>query len=202
MKRKLALIVSSIIAVSGCSESGKDLTDFSTSNIPNNSNYVKADPTAGISNSERFNDYGVHDPSVIKVDGTYYIFGSHLAAAKSTDLMNWQEVSSLTEGNVDTSPLFQTYSTEIAEGIAWTDNFSGNWAANVIQAPNGKFWFYYNHCGQAKPEEPNIGTEVCYHRSYLGLAEADSIEGPYVNKGIFYARVTATVNWRRTLWMV
>lgn len=185
MKRKLALIVSSIIAVSGCSESGKDLTDFSTSNIPNNSNYVKADPTAGISNSERFNDYGVHDPSVIKVDGTYYIFGSHLAAAKSTDLMNWQEVSSLTEGNVDTSPLFQTYSTEIAEGIAWTDNFSGNWAANVIQAPNGKFWFYYNHCGQAKPEEPNIGTEVCYHRSYLGLAEADSIEGPYVNKGIF-----------------
>ncbi|MFM9597987.1 hypothetical protein ACKI1O_52935, partial [Streptomyces scabiei] len=37
---------------------------------------------------------GVHDPSVIETDGTYYIFGSHLAAAKSTDLLNWEMISS------------------------------------------------------------------------------------------------------------
>jgi len=30
----------------------------------------------------------VHDPSVIKVDDTYYVFGSHLAAAKSMILSN------------------------------------------------------------------------------------------------------------------
>ena len=35
-----------------------------------------------------FADASVHDPAVIRVDGTYYVFGSHLAAAKSTDLMN------------------------------------------------------------------------------------------------------------------
>ena len=39
----------------------------------------------------KFRDVSVHDPSVIRAeDGTYYIFGSHMAAAKSTDLMQWQ----------------------------------------------------------------------------------------------------------------
>ena len=40
-----------------------------------------------------FTNVSVHDPSVIKVDDTYYVFGSHLASAKSTDLMNWTQLS-------------------------------------------------------------------------------------------------------------
>lgn len=186
MKRKLALIVSSIIAVAGCEESGEELKNLPTQNIQNNTDYVKADPTSGITSSTAYNDYGVHDPSIVKVDDTYYIFGSHLAAAKSTDLMTWTEVSSLSaNNNVDDSPLFDTYSSEISEGIEWTDNFAGNWAANVIKAPNNKFWFYYNHCGQDNPDTADVVDEVCWNRSYLGLAEADNIEGPYVDKGIF-----------------
>ena len=32
----------------------------------------------------------VHDPSIVQAkDGEYYIFGSHLAGAKSKDLVNW-----------------------------------------------------------------------------------------------------------------
>ena len=32
----------------------------------------------------------VHDPSIAEaVDGTYYAFGSHIDAAKTTDLINW-----------------------------------------------------------------------------------------------------------------
>ncbi|MBR2913340.1 MAG: hypothetical protein IKC40_05420, partial [Oscillospiraceae bacterium] len=32
----------------------------------------------------------VHDPSIFKdADGTYYVFGSHIDAAKTTDLQNW-----------------------------------------------------------------------------------------------------------------
>ena len=31
----------------------------------------------------------VHDPSVIKDGNTYYIFGSHIEAAKTNDLQNW-----------------------------------------------------------------------------------------------------------------
>ena len=36
----------------------------------------------------------VHDPSIIKADdGYYYIYGSHMAAARSSDLIDWQMIS-------------------------------------------------------------------------------------------------------------
>ncbi|MBO6282722.1 MAG: arabinan endo-1,5-alpha-L-arabinosidase, partial [Pseudobutyrivibrio sp.] len=35
----------------------------------------------------------VHDPSILEVDGTYYIYGSHMTAAKSTDLLNWESIA-------------------------------------------------------------------------------------------------------------
>ena len=39
----------------------------------------------------KFKEVSVHDPSVIRTeDGTFYIYGSHMAAAKSTDLMQWE----------------------------------------------------------------------------------------------------------------
>lgn len=31
----------------------------------------------------------VHDPSIVKDGNSYYIFGSHIEGAKSTDLINW-----------------------------------------------------------------------------------------------------------------
>lgn len=34
-------------------------------------------------------DVSVHDPSIIKVDDQYYVFGTHIEAAKSSDLMRW-----------------------------------------------------------------------------------------------------------------
>ena len=34
----------------------------------------------------------VHDPSIVKdpATGTYYVFGSHIEAAKSNDLQSWK----------------------------------------------------------------------------------------------------------------
>ncbi|GAC16485.1 LamG-like jellyroll fold domain-containing protein [Aliiglaciecola lipolytica] len=183
MKLKMALILSGVVAVSGCGGSSEDSNPPETYIIPGNQTIV--DPTSNISDSSLYNDLGVHDPSIIKVDGTYYVFGSHLAAAKTTDLMTWEYISSLSANNaVDESPLFDTYSSEIAEGIAWTDGFKGNWAADVIESPDGKFWFYYNHCAQDNPDTPEVD-EVCWNRSYLGLAVSDNIDGPYVDQGIF-----------------
>src|SRR5262245_49109291 len=50
-----------------------------------------------------FANASVHDPSVIRVGGDYYVFGSHLAAARSSDLMNWTLVA---DGVTNANPLF------------------------------------------------------------------------------------------------
>lgn len=116
-----------------------------------------------------FAEGSVHDPSVIKAGDTFYVFGSHLAAAKSTDLMNWTRVA---DGVNNANPLFTNVTTELAEAFAWSQ-VTGLWAADVIQLADGKFYFYYNTC---KGDSP---------RSAMGLAVSDKIEGPYVNKGVF-----------------
>ncbi|WP_169084815.1 LamG-like jellyroll fold domain-containing protein [Paenibacillus sp. PL91] len=120
-----------------------------------------------------FQNVSVHDPSVIKTDGTYYVFGSHLAAAKSNDLMSWSLIDS---GVTDTNKLFKSAESdvkkELAEAFGWAETDT-LWAADVIQLADGKFYMYYNAC---KGDQP---------LSAMGIAVADSIEGPYVNKGIF-----------------
>ena len=185
---KLAMVITCALAVTACSEEGTKLESSPAVAQPQSAKPTVSD---SVKYNERGNvavtDVGVHDPSVIETDGTYYIFGSHLAAAKSTDLLNWEMISSLSANEaVNESPLFDfNYTSEIAEGIQWTDSFTGNWAADVVKAPNGKFWFYYNHCAQDNPDTPDVVDEVCWNRSYLGLAEADNIEGPYKNKGVF-----------------
>lgn len=192
MKLKLSLIMSGILAVSGCGGSGSDNLPPTTAleqttSLPN--------PTTTITDSAAYNNVAVHDPSIVKAvvneegeDKTYYyVFGSHLAAARSEDLMNWTMVSSIGANHlVDESPLFDfNYSGEAAEGIAWSENYTGSWAAEVIQSKvDGKYYFYYNHCAQDNPNTVEID-EVCWHRSYMGLATADHPEGPYVNQGLF-----------------
>lgn len=115
-----------------------------------------------------FREASVHDPSVIRVDDTFYVFGSHLAAAKSGDLMSWESIAS---GVADGNKLIPNVKAELKETFAWaqTDTL---WAADVIQLGDGKFYMYYNAC---KGDSP---------RSAMGVAVADHIEGPYRNLGI------------------
>lgn len=180
----LALAMSGLLLLGGCGGGGdgKSYNSVPASEEPTYSkpSLSNAVPRA-VDGSIDWHDIGVHDPSVVKAGNDYYIFGSHLAAAKSSDLINWEYISMLSANDkVDESTLFNTYSTQIAEGITWTDGYKGNWAADVIKAPNGKYWFYYNHCAQTEADDGG-----CWNRSYLGLAEADSVEGPYTNKGVF-----------------
>ncbi len=76
-----------------------------------------------------FKETSVHDPSILKVKDTFYIFGSHLAAAKSKDLMNWDTIATgVANGNV----LIPNVKEELKEALDWaqTDTL---WAADVIQ---------------------------------------------------------------------
>ncbi|WP_426161794.1 family 43 glycosylhydrolase [Pseudoduganella sp. R-34] len=119
-----------------------------------------------------FQNASVHDPSVIRAGGSYYVFGSHLASAKSTDLMNWTQITSSVSA---TNKLFlngaSNVFTELAETFSWAQT-NTLWAPDVVRLADGRYYMYYNAC---KGDSP---------RSALGVAVADKIEGPYVNKGI------------------
>ena len=111
----------------------------------------------------------VHDPSVVRSGSSYYVFGSHLASASSTDLMNWTQIStSAAAGNA----LVPQPAVEFQEALTWaqTNTF---WAPDVIRLGDGRYYFYYCAC---KGDSP---------RSALGIAVADSITGPYHNVTIF-----------------
>ncbi|WP_285855696.1 glycoside hydrolase family 43 protein [Paenibacillus camelliae] len=116
-----------------------------------------------------FTNASVHDPSVIYADGMFYVYGSHLAAAKSPDLMNWTLIGT---GVVDGNPLIPNVKEEMAEALEWgqTETF---WAGDVIQLADGKYYFYYSVC---KGDSP---------RAAIGLAVSDSPEGPFEDLGMF-----------------
>ena len=115
-----------------------------------------------------FTDVSVHDPSLVVAGDELWVFGSHLAAAKTEDLIAWEQTADLvTEDN----PLFDDVRTELKETFDWaqTDTL---WAADVIQLADGRFYMYYNAC---KGDSP---------RSAMGVAVADSVDGPYEDLGI------------------
>ena len=60
----------------------------------------------------------VHDPSVIKDGNTYYIFGSHIEAAKTNDLQNWTRFSNgyARTNNVE----FGNLSENLKKAFAWS----------------------------------------------------------------------------------
>ena len=117
-----------------------------------------------------FRDVTVHDPSVVTSGSHIWVFGSHGASAHTTDLLNWtQHTVDLSQNSNNT--LFTNLRTELKEALDWAETDT-LWASDVIQLPNGKFAMYYNAC---KGDSP---------RSALGLAIADTVDGPYKNQGI------------------
>lgn len=110
-----------------------------------------------------FTNVAVHDPSILRAGSTFYVYGSHLASASSTDLMSWTQLStSAAAGNL----LVPNPAVTFSEVLAWaqTDTF---WAPDVIRLGDGRYYLYYDAC---KGDSP---------RSALGLAVADSPTGPF-----------------------
>ncbi|WP_204502129.1 LamG-like jellyroll fold domain-containing protein [Aquibacillus albus] len=116
-----------------------------------------------------FEDASVHDPSVIKAGDYYYVFGSHLAAAKTKDLMKWEVIEE--DGADSDNRLFEDVTEELKETFEWAETDT-LWAADVTQLEDGRYYMYYNACRGDSP------------RSAMGVAVADNIEGPYEDLGI------------------
>lgn len=124
----------------------------------------------GSENGEQpsYTEVSVHDPSIIKDGDTFYIFGSHLTAAKTNDLMNWERVA---EGVNVGNPLFENVNNELKETFEWSESDT-LWAPDVIRLNDGKYYMYYNACRGDSP------------LSALGVAVSDQIEGPFKDLGI------------------
>lgn len=131
--------------------------------------------------SPTFTDVSVHDPSIVKdpKSGLYYVFGSHIAAAKSADLMNW---TSFTNGYAPVNnTIFGDLSANLAPSFAWAgeddaDSRGGYavWAPDVLWNKD-----YVNADGTKGAYLMYYSVSSTYIRSAIGLAVSKNIEGPY-----------------------
>lgn len=163
-----ALALAGVVSLSACG--GGDDGAGSTSAAKSGAVTAAAVVSGGAPEQQAvtFTEVGVHDPSVVVDNGTFYVFGSHLAAAKSTDMMNWTGIA---DGVNAANPLIPDVFTQLAETLGWAQT-NTLWAPDVIRLDDGKYYMYYNAC---KGDSP---------RSALGIAVADKIDGPYVNKAV------------------
>ncbi|MFC7403731.1 LamG-like jellyroll fold domain-containing protein [Georgenia alba] len=115
-----------------------------------------------------FADASVHDPSLVTSGDELWVFGSHLAAARTEDLMRWELMADLVTPD---NPLFEDVTTELAETFEWAEADT-LWAADVARLEDGRYYMYYNACRGDSP------------RSAMGVAVADDVDGPYEDLGI------------------
>ena len=147
----LGIIMAGMVSLlAGCSgtEAGKPVEELQ-----------KGNQTMGVS---------VHDPSVVKHEGKYYIFGSHMEAAVSEDLQSFKSFAS---GVNAMNPLFDNLFTGELEAFEFTgmhvDGGYAVWAPDVIYNPVMEKWVMY------------FSTSHDWRTSNICMATADSIEGPY-----------------------
>ena len=114
-----------------------------------------------------FTNVTVHDPSVVRVGSEFYVFGSHLASARTSDWQRWTQITTDTTADGGNA-LVPDPQTQFQEALDWV-NSETFWAPDVIQLGDGRFYFYY--C-VGRLDAPVAA---------LGVAVSDSITGPYTN---------------------
>ena len=128
----------------------------------------------------------VHDPSIIKADGKYYIFGSHMSTAVSEDLRTW---TSIGDGYKVKDPIYYelmgndeafAYAGSKKSVIPTDDRGWHVWAPDVIyNEATGLYYLYF--C-----------TSSTWNASNLCYATSENIDGPYEWKGaLIYSGFTA-----------
>lgn len=132
----------------------------------------------GIATGNVSSGVSVHDPSIVKDNGSYYIFGSHMSAAKCDDLMNWE---SMADGYTTSNPVYGqiydvkeeafAYSGDKTSLIVTDDKTTHVWAPDVIyNETTGLYYMYY--C-----------TTSTWNASNLCYGTSETIEGPYEWQG-------------------
>ncbi|MCR4738674.1 MAG: glycoside hydrolase family 43 protein [Lachnospiraceae bacterium] len=125
----------------------------------------------------------VHDPSILKADGKYYIYGSHMTAAVSDDLKNWKMTA---DKYMKTNPVYGqiydvadeafAYAGDKTSAIKTDDGATHVWAPDVIyNRKKGLYYMYY--C-----------TSSTWNASNLCYGTSESPAGPFIwQKAIIYS---------------
>lgn len=157
------------------SVSAIDTTADSTDDSSNGSSYISYKDI-----KTKLYDAGVsvHDPSIFEDNGTFYIFGTHMATAKSTDLSKWTYVGN---GYTKNNPVYDNlwaedshvfdYSGSKNSVIPTDDGHDHVWAPDVIYNKTMDCYMLY-YC-----------TSSTWNASNLCYATSDNVEGPYTWQG-------------------
>ena len=124
----------------------------------------------------------VHDPSIVNANGKYYVFGSHVAAARSDDLINWIRISGDYQ-NPTNNPIYGNLRETFKESFKWAGYNDGDvsggkygiWAPDVIynadyvwtDGSKGAYMLYYS-------------VSSTWRRSCIGFLVSKKIDGGYV----------------------
>lgn len=153
----------------------------------------------------------VHDPSVVYDNyGSYYIFGSHVAIAKTTDLQNWSGVSNNIFGVVSSAGTVTrteatnafhknqvTKAKKLVNGTPTLVDFTnGNGTTSfdaaawncALPSAEGNPWSVYGNMWAPDVIYNKVLRKWCYYLSLNGptwnstiiLMTSNNIEGPYV----------------------
>lgn len=133
----------------------------------------------------------VHDPSIAKdKNGMYYVFGSHIDAAKSKDLVNWV---TFTNGYTENpNVLFGNLPENLKTPFEWAGSHDCDAREYSVWAPD-VFWndAYVNADGTKGAYMMYFCTTSTYKRSVISYATSQTIEGPYTfAKSIVYSDFT------------
>lgn len=138
------------------------------------------DPFSMADAAESRSRVSVHDPSVIKEEnGDYYVFGSHIEAARTGDLQNWTRISN---GYARTDNAeFGDLSQNLKKAFDWAgedlEDCKGGfavWAPDVVWNKD-----YINKDGSKGAYLMYFCTSSTYIRSVIAYAASKNISGPY-----------------------
>lgn len=174
MKKIFSLILAVLLAftiglIGGCNrnidDTPKDTKDDMEKEMayPDNPQFLAFDQLMGQRNYFEQKEMYAHDPSIFQdTDGTFYVFSTHgngdfqVQIRKSTDLINFETLPCAISND------------ELTEGKKYTGQKKVDvWAPDVIKGSDGKYWLYYSMS--------TFGSQT----SYIGLAKADKVTGPY-----------------------
>ena len=178
MRRHLKRMVSCFVAAALLATSV--LTPLDLTSTP--------DAQAQILNTNRVS---VHDPSIaVSKEGKYYVFGSHIDAASSDDLITWK---TFTNGYTPTNnKIFGNLATNLAEPFKWAGDHDVDATNYSVWAPD-VFWNpqYDNGDGTKGAYMMYFCTTSTAVRSVIAFATSQNIEGPYTyKKSLVYSGFT------------